>query len=144
MSTPRMSSPGMSTLTRPGWLTFAAWVLFAVGILRVISAISYFADSRKVNDLSLGLFGDNLWLWGLWDLVIAALALWGAWSLLNGETAGRVIGFIWAAVVMVQSFMLFTWAPWYAAASLALSLLVMYALSVSSDWTRDTTTREVM
>jgi hypothetical protein len=124
----------MDALKRPGWLTFAAVILFTVAIVNVISAISYFADSRKVNDLSLGLFGDNLWLWGLWDLVIAGLALWGAWSLLNGDTAGRVIGFIWAAVVMVQSFMLFAWAPWYAAAALALSLLVMYALSVTSDW----------
>jgi len=129
-----MSAPGIDALRRPGWLTFAAVVLISFGIMRVISAIAYFADSHKVNDLSLGLFGDNLFLWGIWDLVIAALAFWGGWSLLNGDTTGRVIGFIWAAVVMVQSFMLFTWAPWYAAAALALSLLVMYALSVTSDW----------
>jgi hypothetical protein len=51
-------------LKRPGWLTFAAVVLFAVGCLRAISAIYYFADSARINDVSNGAFSDNLWLWG--------------------------------------------------------------------------------
>ena len=34
------------SLNRPGWLTFAAVVLFAVGILQVISAIYFFASEE--------------------------------------------------------------------------------------------------
>jgi hypothetical protein len=56
---------GLDGLRRPGWLTFAAVVLFAVGFLRIISAIYYFADSARVADVSHGAFGDNLFLWAL-------------------------------------------------------------------------------
>ena len=73
-------------LKRPGWLTFAAVVLFAVGIMRAISAIYYFASSHRINDLTLGAFSDNLWLWGIWDAGIAVLALWAGYSLLSGNT----------------------------------------------------------
>ncbi len=129
-----MTSTSLSALRRPGWLTFAAVVMLAVGFLRVISAISYFADSARVNDLSRGLFGDHLFLWGIWDLAIAALALWAGYSLLSGNTAGRIIGYIWAIMVLVQSFLLLTYAPWFGFAAMLLAVFVIYALSSTSDY----------
>ena len=134
MSTSGMSTPNMSTLERPGWLTFAAVVLLSVGILRIITAISYFADSSKVSDLSHGVFGGQLWAWGLWDLVIALLALWGGWSLLGGNSFGRAIGYVWAGLVLIQSFLILAWAPWFGFLSLAIASLVMFALASTSEW----------
>lgn len=128
------STQMMSALDRPGWLTFAAVVMFAVGILRLISAIYYFADSARVNNVTLGAFGGHLFLWGIWDLIIALLAFWAGWSLLNGNTFGRVIGYIWAIIVIVQSFMLISYAPWFGFASLIVAMFVIYALSATSDW----------
>ena len=125
----RQSSEAITALTRPGWLAFAAVVMFSVGVGRVISAIYYLADSSRVNDLSLGLFGGHLFLWGIWDLIIAAIAFWAGWSLLHGEVLGRIIGYLFAGVVLVQSFLEMTYAPWYAGISAAVSLLVIYALS---------------
>jgi hypothetical protein len=130
-----MSTPAYSGLNRPGWLTFAAVVMFAVGFLRIISAIYYFADSTRVANVSAGALGDNLFLWGLWDLIVAALALWAGYSLLSGNTFGRVIGYLWA---IVESFLYIQYAPWYGAASLTLAVLVIYALSSTSEW-RDPT-----
>jgi hypothetical protein len=52
-------------LAKSGWTMFAAIVMFSVGFLRIISGISYLSDSHKVNDFTLGLFGDNLWAWGI-------------------------------------------------------------------------------
>ena len=49
-------------LKRPGWLTFAAVVLFSVGCLRAISTIYYFADSARVTSVSNGALGDHLFL----------------------------------------------------------------------------------
>src|SRR4051812_49344219 len=129
-----MSTQAMTGLRRPGWLTFAAVVMISVGFLRLITAISYFADSNKVNDLSHGVFGDQIWLWGLWDLAIAALAIWGGYSLLGGNTFGRVIGYIWAGAVLVQSFLILAWSPWYGFAAMLLSIAVMFAISATSDW----------
>jgi hypothetical protein len=127
-----------SALKRPGWLTFAAVVMISVGCLRVISAISYFADSARVNNLSQGLFGHQVFLWGLWDLVIATLALWGGFSLLGGNTFGRVVGYIWAILVIVQSFLILRFAPWFGFGSILLASLVIYALSSTSEWRSDT------
>ena len=129
-----MSTQALDALRRPGWLTFVAVVLISVGILRVISAMYYFADSSRVNNLTAGAFGDHLFVWGIWDLLIAVLALWGGWSVLGGNTFGRVIGYLWAGVVLIQSLMILGYAPWFGAASLVLALLVIYGLSASSGW----------
>jgi hypothetical protein len=129
------SSSTLSSLSRPGWLTFAAVVMFSVAVLRVISAVYYFADSHRVNDLSLGAFGHHLFLWGLWDLGIALLAFAAGWALLQGNMFGRVLGYIWAGVVIVQSFTIISYAPWYGFAAMILAVLVIYALSATSGWT---------
>jgi hypothetical protein len=129
-----MTNQTMAALDRPGWLTFAAVTMLSVGFLRVISAISYFADSAKVNDLSAGLFGDQLFAWGIWDLIIAALALWAGWSLLSGSPFGRALGYIWAGVVLCQSFLILSVAPWFGFAAIALATMVMFALSTTSEW----------
>jgi hypothetical protein len=129
-----MSTQALDGLRRPGWLTFAAVVMISVGCLRIISAIYYFADSAKVNNLSGGAFGDHLFLWGLWDIVIAALALWAGYSLLGGNTFGRVIAYAWAVLVIVQSFLVLSYAPWFGFASILLAILVICALSATADW----------
>ena len=129
-----MSTQALDGLRRPGWLTFAGVVLVSVGFARTISAIYYFADSTRVNNLTAGAFGDHLFLWGLWDLLIAALAIWAGFSLLTGDAFGRVIGYTWAILVMVQSFLILGYAPWYGSAALLISVLVLYALSSTSGW----------
>jgi hypothetical protein len=129
-----MSEQALAGLRRPGWLTFAAVILISVGLLRILSAIYYFADSARVNNVTNGAFGDNLFLWGLWDIVIAILAIWGGYSLLSGNTFGRVIGYIWAILVIVQSFMVIEYAPWFGFAAMLLAILVIYALSATSEW----------
>jgi hypothetical protein len=114
-------------------LTFAAVVLFSVAALRVISGIAFLADSNKVAQVSGGLFGDDLFWWGIWDLVIAGLAAYAGYSLLEGGTYGRVVGYVWAIVTIVQSFLIIQFAPWFGAATIALAMLVIYALTVE-DW----------
>ena len=115
--------------SRTGWIMVAAIVMFSVGALRLISGISYLVDSHKVNDLTVGLFGDNMWLWGIWDLGIAALAFWAFYSLLGGGEFGRVIAYLWAILVIVNSFLIIGIAPWFAAAMIALAVLVIYGLA---------------
>jgi hypothetical protein len=66
--------------------------------------------------------------------VIAVLALAAGFSLLSGNTFGRVIGYMWAVVVIVQSFLIIEYAPWFGFGTLLLAILVVYALSASSEW----------
>jgi len=123
-----------------GWLGFAAIVMFAVGFFRIISAISYFADSRKINNLTNGLFSGHTWGWGLWDLLIAAAAILAAFSILSGGGFGRVVGYIWGVLVIVQGFTIIGLAPWYAAFSITLAVLVIYGLA-STPTARDRRSR---
>jgi hypothetical protein len=116
---------------RSGWTMFAAIVLFSVGFLRIISGISYLSDSNKVNDLTLGLFGDSLWAWGLWDLGIAVVALYAGYSLLGNGTFGKVVAYLWAVLVIVNSFLIMGIAPWFAFTMIALAVLVVYGLAAS-------------
>lgn len=129
-----MSTPSLDVLERPGWLTFAAVTMISVGILRVITGISYLANSHKVADLSHGIFGGQVWGWGVWDLLIAALAIWAGFSLLNGNTFGRAVGYVWAGLVLIQSFLILAWAPWFGFLAMAIATLVMFALASTSDW----------
>ena len=78
--------------------------MFAVGFFRIITAIGYFSNSHKINDLSNGLFSSHLWAWGVWDLLIAAAAFFGGLSILGGGAFGRVVGYIWAVLVIVEAF----------------------------------------
>jgi hypothetical protein len=127
----------MATTTydrRPGWVTFAAVLLFAVAFVRIISAINYFGDGSDINDLTNSVFGQHLWVWGIWDLCLAALALGAGISLLGGGGFGRVIAYIWAVWVIVQSFLIIGLAPWFAATMILLAVLVIYGLASTSEW----------
>jgi hypothetical protein len=116
------------TDSRPGWLTFAAVVLISIGCLRVISAIYYFADSSRVNDVSSGAFSHHLFVWGVWDLLIAALALTAGFSLWRGRELGFILGYGCAGLLIVQGFLILAAAPWFGFASLLVAVLVIYAL----------------
>jgi hypothetical protein len=140
-----MSTQGaLSSFNRPGWLTFAAVVMFAVGVMQAISGIYFLANSQRIANVSGGAFGHHTVGLGIWELVIAALSLAGGYSLLGGHTFGRVIGYLWATLVIVESFLLFHTEPWYAFAALLLAVLVVYALSTTSGWTDDSTEPRVL
>jgi hypothetical protein len=133
-----MSSMSMDDLeSRRGWVVFAAIVMFSVGVFRALSGISYLADSHKINDFTLGLFGDNMWAWGIWDLIVALVAMWAAYSLLGGGSFGRVVSYIWAVLVIVNSFAVMAYAPWYAFTMLALAVFVIYGLASSPGGTTE-------
>jgi hypothetical protein len=119
---------------RPPWLTFAAVIMFAVGVVRVITAIAYFAHSHKVANLSGGLFGSSVAWWGVWDLCIAALAFIAGSALLRGNTVGRILAYVWAGFVLVQSFVIMNYEPWYGFAALVLSVLVIYAVTFTWEY----------
>jgi hypothetical protein len=119
---------------RPGWITFAAVLLFAVSLVRIISAINYFGNGIQINELTNSVFGQHLWVWGIWDLCLAALALFAGISLLGGGGFGRVLAYIWAVWVIVQSFLIIGLAPWFAATTILLAVLVIYGLASTSEW----------
>jgi hypothetical protein len=93
--------------------------------------------TEAAAEVSGGAFGHHTVALGIWELVISALSLAAGYSLLGGHTFGRVIGYLWAILVIVESFLLVRTAPWYAFAVLVLGVFVVYALSTTSGWADD-------
>ena len=50
------------------------------------------------------------------------------WSLLSNHRLGRVLGYAWAVFVIVQSFMIVSYAPSFGFAAIVLAVLVLLAL----------------
>ena len=59
------------------------------------------------------------------------MAIIGGLSLLEGGGFGRVLGYIFGVLVIVQGFAVIGLAPWYAAFSIILGTLVVYGLASS-------------
>ena len=130
----------MTTATygrRPGWVTFAAVLMFAVAFTRIISAINYFGNGAQINDLAGSTFAQHLWVWGAWDLCLAAIGLIAGLSLLHGGGFGRFLAYVWGTWVIVQSFLIISQAPWYSVAMITLAVLVMWGLATTSDWAEE-------
>jgi hypothetical protein len=118
---------------RSGWVTFAAIVMFAIAFVRIITAFTYFDDSNDVNTLVGSMFSDDLWVAGLWDLVIAAFAFFAGYSLLGGGGFGRVVAYIWAVLVIVQGFLTIGFAPWWSITMILLAVGVIFGLASSGE-----------
>lgn len=116
---------------RSGWLDFAAIIMFSIGFFRIISAIDFFANKHRINNFSGGLFTGHAWGWGVWDLIIATVAILAALSLLAGHGFGRVMGYIFGVLVIVQGFAVLNLAPWYGAMAITLGVLAVYGIAVT-------------
>jgi hypothetical protein len=93
-----------------------------------------FRRQRASQQAERGAFGHHVWVWGLVDLVLAAVALYGGYSLLGGRTFGRVVGYIRAGLVIVESFLIVGYSPLFGVSTLVLATLVIYALTTTSQW----------
>jgi len=122
-----------SSSTRPGWLSFAAIVLFSVGALQAVSAIYFLADSSRASRPG-GVLGHHLLLLGIGELVVAGVSLYGGRSLLAGHTFGRVVGYTWAALVILEGVLIASSNAWLGFSVLVLAGLVVYALVQTSNW----------
>jgi hypothetical protein len=49
----------LSSFNRPGWLTFAAVVMFSVGVMQAISGIYFLSNSTRIADVYGGAFGHH-------------------------------------------------------------------------------------
>src|SRR5215212_803706 len=83
------ASAHSSTMGRPGLVTYAASMLFALGGFPLLLAISAFADSTWVlSRLEMELFIPILFIGGVIGLLIGAIALYAGFSIIRGGAFG--------------------------------------------------------
>ncbi|MGZ3584180.1 MAG: DUF7144 family membrane protein [Ktedonobacterales bacterium] len=119
---------------RPGLVTFAAIMLFVLGGLEVIWAIEQFANAIWIGSTTYGTFGGYLWLWGILDVLLAAVAFYAGYDVLRGGAFGQVVGTLIASISAIRWFFYIPAAPWMAAVILTIDVLIIYGLVAHSDY----------
>jgi hypothetical protein len=118
-----------STTRRPDMVTFAAAVMFALGGFHVLLAISEFADSTWViSRLDIERFIPILFIWGIVDLILGAIALYAGFSILRGGAFGLIMGFAFAMLGVIRWLFYIPVSPVLAVVIIALDVLVIYGL----------------
>src|SRR5215217_7680340 len=107
-----------TTMGRSGWLTYAAIMMFVLGGFHILVALSEFANSTWAQSrLDIEVFIPILFIWGIVDLVIGAIAVYAGVSILRGGMFGYIAGSPVLAVVVI-----------------ALNALVLYGLVEHEDY----------
>jgi hypothetical protein len=125
-------------MKRSGWLTFAAVVLIAAGIMRIFDAIWAFSyNGTVVNKLHGAIFGHSLTTYGVIWLIVGIVSVVAGYLVMKpgtlGAEAARRVG---RAVAAIGAILAVTWMPYFPVWSLVyvgLGILVIYALLVHSD-----------
>ena len=124
-----------TTMLRPGLVTYAAIVMFALGGFHLLVAISEFANSTWVlSRLDIELFIPILFIWGIVDLIIGAIALYAGFSIISGGKFGWFMGYTFATVGIIRWLFYIPVAPVLAVAVIVLAMLVIYGLVKHTDY----------
>jgi len=116
------------TKTQSGWVTFAAVMLFIVGVLNVIYGIAAIGDSSFfAHDQKYIL--SNLNTWGWITLILGVLQVFAAFSLWSGGLYGRVFGIGAASISAIAALLSIPAYPFWSLAIFALDIIVIHQIA---------------
>jgi hypothetical protein len=130
----RSTGPARSTPTRPGLVTFAAVMLFLLGGLQLATAFAELFHAAWVLGNIPGAYGGYFWVWGIIDIVYAAVVLYAGYAILQGLNIGRMLGLIIAVFSAIRWFFYLAYFPWTAAIVIAIDVLIIYALTAHAEY----------
>ena len=119
---------------RPGLVTFAAIMLFVVAGMHVVTAIEALTGGSALGDVNSGLFGGNLTIWGIIDLIIVVAIVFAGIDVLRGGSFGRWFGIIFASVSAMRSFWFVYWFPIATITVVAIDILIIYGLIMHTEY----------
>jgi len=130
----RQATTPPAVARRPAMVTFAAIMLFVLGGFELTWAIVQFANASWIASNVYGTFGNNLWLWGIVDTILALIAFYVGYDILQGGTFGQVFGIIIAGFDAFRWFFYMPAIPWMGAVMIAVDILIIYGLVAHSDY----------
>jgi hypothetical protein len=124
----------MSEKGRPGWVVFAAILMFGIGGFTLLSAIADFVNPGWIEGLSI--FGDRLnsVSYGIIDLIIALVAFYAGFDILQGGKTGYWLGIIFSTLNVLRWFLFMPGAPILALTMTFVWTLVAYGLAMNQDY----------
>jgi hypothetical protein len=125
----------LTGMRRPGLVTFAAVMMFALGGFHILLAISEFARSTwELTRLDIELVIPIFIIWGILDLLIGIIAVIAGVSILRGRAFGLIMGFVFATFGAIRWLFYIPVSPVLAVVIIALDALVIYGLAEHSDY----------
>ncbi len=125
-----MAKAKAAATSAPGVVVFAAVVLFVIGGLHVIQAVSELADNTWTLESDNGIFNSDLWVWGIIDGILGILLIGAGVSLLAGHSFGRWIAIVWAIFAAIRWLYWIPAAPLFSVVALVIAMTVLYAATV--------------
>jgi hypothetical protein len=126
----------MSTTTqkRPGWVTFAAIMMFLAGGLLLVWSIEEFSNASWLKEISTGLLGQQFTIWAIIDLILGIAALAAGYSIWRGGGFGWWFGVLVAVFSAIRWFFYLPFQPWAALLVIAIDIMIIYALTANKEY----------
>jgi hypothetical protein len=113
-----------------GWLTFASIVLIFAGVMRILDSIWAFRFNGALpDDLDGGTLGTNLTTYAVVYLVVGVLLILAGIYVLSRNQFFRWVGIVAAIIGGLSGVVWLPYYPVWASVSIALAVLVAYALT---------------
>ncbi len=117
----------------------SGWVLYATTMFAIVGAMNILYGLAMIINNEWVVFGaDKVWYldlaaWGWITLLVGILAITVSLGVYSGQTWARVLGVVAASVAALDAFVVMPYYPGWAIAILALSLLLIWALTAHGD-----------
>ena len=125
------------TKKRPGAVIFAAVLMFLIGAVGIVNAISAFTNAAWLAEIP-SFMGEstvnNQFWWGVIESVMGLAFLIAGYSILKGGRFGFYWGIAFSILNSAKWFISLFWQPFPAIAGIAISVLVMWALANNEDY----------
>jgi hypothetical protein len=115
-----------------GWITFAAILAGVAGVVNGVVGLGAIANAHALTQY--GILFTNLNAWGWLTLLFGVLQIVAAFLLMARSNAGRILAMVLASISLVLWVMLIGALPLAGLIAVALDILVIYGLSVTSEY----------
>ncbi|WP_280222654.1 DUF7144 family membrane protein [Nocardia neocaledoniensis] len=107
----------------------AGILLAVVGVLQILQGIAAVANDDLIVVGPEYTYQFDLTAWGWWHIIFGAIAVIVAIGLLAGQTWGRVLAMVIAALSIVANFLWLPYYPWWSILVIILDIVVIWAVA---------------
>jgi len=122
-----------ATADRNGWVLYATTMFAIVGVMDIFYGLAMIISNEWVVFSATKVWYIDIAVWGWITVLLGVLGLAVAAGVYAGQTWARVLGVIAAGLIAIDAFFIMPYYPVWALAVLALSILIIWAVTVHGD-----------
>jgi hypothetical protein len=127
----RTTGAGASRITGwVGWIWFAALMMILTGAFNIIYGLVAILRSTFFLETPNNTLLFNLSAWGWIHLILGILLVVAGFAVIAGQAWARAVAIVLAMVNAITQMLLFSAYPWWSLLTIAVDVLVIYALIV--------------